>query len=158
MLGKVLDVLPIVDDDTEKITLGELVTYVNDAILFAPSMLLGPAVSWAHVDDATFEVMLTDRHTTVSARVFLDAHGAVTDFMTTDRFGTDPANPKAGLVRAEWRTPIDGWTLIDNRPRPVGARAVWRFPSGDFTYASFDLRAGAIAYHVSPGELPGVAT
>jgi hypothetical protein len=40
--------------------IGELVTYLNDLALLAPSMLLAPAVSWGPVDPRSFDLSLTD--------------------------------------------------------------------------------------------------
>ena len=39
---------------------GELVTYLNDLALLAPSMLLVPAVSRGPVDARSFDLSLTD--------------------------------------------------------------------------------------------------
>src|SRR4051812_34931870 len=91
MLGRVLDTFSVVDEANEKIDTGELVTYLNDAILIAPSMLLGPETKWAAVNDTSFDVTLTDHERTVGARVFVDERGAVTNFTTNDRYGRDPA-------------------------------------------------------------------
>jgi len=139
MLGRVLDALPIVDVADEKIDTGELVTYLNDAILFAPAMLLVPQAVWREVDEDTFEVALTDGGRTVRARVLLDDRGAPIDFETTDRFGTDPANPKE-MTRARWTTPMRGWHLDGPRPMPTSGQAIWHFPSGTFAYADFEYQ------------------
>ncbi len=150
MRGRVLDTFSVVDESNEKIDTGELVTYLNDAILFAPSLLLGPCTTWTSVDDRSFDVALTDRGLTVRARVMVDADGRVSDFSTTDRFGTDPANPKE-MIRARWTTPISGWKLVDGRLLPTGAQAIWHFPSGDFAYARFDFSEFEIELDVPPG-------
>jgi hypothetical protein len=154
MAGKVLDTFSIVDDQSEKITIGELVTWVNDALWFAPSMLLDARTTWTGVDDLTFDVSTVDRGTTVKARVFVDERGAMTDFSTTDRFGEEPANRNAGMVRAEWTTPVDGWDVRGIRPRPLGGRAIWHFPTGDFCYAETSTAHMQIAFNVPPGEAP----
>lgn len=148
MAGKILDLFDIGDDASEKVTIGELVTYLNDALIFAPSMLLGPSTSWLPVDDGTFDVSLTDWGHTVTARVYVDADGAMFNFSTTDRFGEDPTNHGSGLVRAEWSTPVDGWHCVDDRMRPTSARAVWHYPSGDFCYAELTSRGMEIDYDV----------
>jgi hypothetical protein len=150
MAGKLLDRIAIVDDTSEAVTIGELVTYVNDALMFAPSMLLRPSTLWSAVSDDSFDVTLTDRGTTVTGRVFLDADGAMRDFSTTDRFGQEPANPKAGMVRARWTTPVSGWTVRDGRPRPMEGRAVWHFPTGEFCYAELTTEKMDLAFDLSP--------
>lgn len=102
MIGKLFDRITVVDGRGDELDVGELTTYLNDAILLAPSMLLGAATTWTGVDANSFDVALGDSGRRVSARVFLDDQGAPYDFATTDRFA---ALPK-GLVRAEWRTPV----------------------------------------------------
>jgi hypothetical protein len=148
MLGRLLDTFSVVDEANDKIDTGELVTYLNDAILFAPSMVLGPEATWTAVSDDAFDVALTDHGRTVKARVFVDERGAATDFSTTDRYGADPAHPKE-MVQTRWSTPVRGWKRVDGRPMATGGEAVWHFPSGDLVYADFSF-ADEIAFDVSP--------
>ena len=60
MLIKLLDLITVEDATGEEYDIGELVTYLNDAVLIAPSMLLAPDVSWAPVDASSFDVSLVD--------------------------------------------------------------------------------------------------
>jgi hypothetical protein len=144
MLGKVLDLITVVDGTGEEFDIGELVTYLNDAILLAPSLLLGPGTTWHEVDDGAFDVTLTDAGRTVSGRVFLDERGAPRDFSTTDRFAALPD----GLVRAEWRTPIEAWTTSNGRPLPSASAAVWQLPAGPFLYIEGRFVPGRVTYNV----------
>lgn len=150
MLVKLLDLFTIADGTGEEYDLGELVTYLNDAVLIAPSMLLAPEVSWSSVDASSFDVKLTDHGRTVTARVVVDETGAPRDFSTTDRFCYNPDQPKQ-LMRARWTTPIAGWEVVDGRPLPTGAQAVWHLPRGPFAYADFRLIPGTAAFNVRPG-------
>ncbi len=143
MQGRLLDAFKVVDVADYKIDTGELVTYLNDALTFAPSMLLGPEVSWTEDTDHSFEITLTDHERTVRALVFVDERGAMTDFSTTDRYGEDPANPGA-MVRARWSTPIAGWKLDGEKPLPTRGSAVWHFAGGNFEYARFALFPGGV--------------
>jgi hypothetical protein len=141
MSGRIFDAVSVVDQTDDKIAAGDLVTYLNDAILFAPSMLLGPETTWTTVDDHSFDVALTDRGRTVKGRVFVDERGAVTDFSTMDRHYADPEHP-GEMIRARWSTPIRSWSTDGGRPLITHGDAVWHFQSGDVAYASFDF-AGA---------------
>lgn len=145
MSGRVFDAFSIVDQHDERIATGELVTYLLDALLFAPSMLLGPATTWTELDDHAFEVTLEDSGRSVRGRVSTDERGAMTEFSTIDRFGVDPARHE--MVRACWTTPIDGYKLINARPVPTRARAIWHFDSGDFEYA--DLRCTELQLNIT---------
>jgi len=150
MLIKLLDLLTVGDGTGEEYDIGELVTYLNDAVLIAPAMLLAPEISWSPVDASSFDLRLTDHGRTVQARVIVDERGAPREFSTTDRFCYDPDRPKQ-LVRVLWITPIAGWEVVDGRPLPTGAQAVWHLPQGQFAYADFRLIPGTLAFNVRPG-------
>jgi hypothetical protein len=151
MLVRPLDLVTVQDGRGPELDLGELVTYLNDCILVAPSLLLGPEAQWAAVDDESFEVALTDRGHTVRARVFLDERGAPRDFSTTDRFAQDPRDAKR-FVRTRWTTPIAGWRTVGGRALPAAGKAVWHPPAGDFAYAEMSFIEGSVAFNVAPGD------
>jgi hypothetical protein len=148
MLGRLLDRVTVADGQGDEFDIGELTTYLNDAILVAPSMLLGAATTWSGIDDHTFDVTLSDAGRHVTGRVFLDDRGAPCDFSTTDRFADLPG----GLVRAEWRTPVDGWENVDGRPLPGPMRAVWELPEGGLPYVEGRLVPDSFAFNVPPGS------
>ena len=150
MVIKLLDLFTVGDGTGEEYDIGELVTYLNDAVLIAPSMLLAPGIAWSSVDASSFDLTLTDHGRTVAARVVLDERGAPRDFSTMDRFRYNPDRPKQ-LMRARWSTPVAGWKVVDGRPLPTGGQAVWRLPQGPFTYADFRLIPGTLAFNVRPG-------
>jgi hypothetical protein len=149
MLGTVLGVITVADGQGEEFDVGELVTYLNDAVLLAPSMLLDSAISWAHVDEESFDLTMTDAGHRVSARVFVDERGAPRSFRTTDRYATTPD----GLVRAPWTTPIESWSVVDGRPFPGRGGATWHLSDGEFTYIEGGFVAGSAVYNVSPSSL-----
>lgn len=132
--------------------LGELVTWLNDAILLAPSMLLRPATTWTGVDDRSFDVSLSDRVTRVTARVYLDERGAPVGFSTEDRYCEDPFSPRHPLIRGRWTTPVDGWTMRDGRALPTSARAEWHLPGGRFEYIAVRSFADGLTFNVTPGR------
>ena len=151
MLGKALDTFSVVDEATEEISIGECVTYLNDLVLMAPSMLLVPAVTWAGAGNDAFDVALTDGGHTVRARVFIDADGAVTDFSTTDRFYV-PLGSREPPARFEWRTPVQGYQEHEGRKVPASARAVWMLPTGPLPYADLTWDPTAFERNVPPTE------
>jgi len=133
--------LTVVDGRGPEFDLGELVTFLNDAVVFAPSMLLRLPVEWTPVGDDSFDLTLTDHGTTVRARVLLTAEGAPRDFTTEDRYADLPG----GQVRARWSTPLVGWTG-GARPRPTTGSAVWHLSTGPLTYAEFDFSTATVEY------------
>jgi hypothetical protein len=149
MLIRPLDLFTIVDGRGPEFDVGELVTYLNDAILIAPSFLLLPETRWSPVDAESFDVSLADRGITVTARVFVDGRGAVTDFSTTDRFYAPGGIPP---VRTRWTTPVEGWREVGGRMLPTRGQAVWQFPAGPLPYADFTFDTDDLAFNVPPGR------
>ncbi|HEY9764778.1 MAG TPA: DUF6544 family protein [Chroococcales cyanobacterium] len=152
MLAKVLDLFTVADGQGTEYDIGELVTYLNDAILMAPSLILGPETAWAFVDENSFDVSLTNGERTVKARVFLDEEGAPMNFSTTDRFCEDPYDPKHPLIRGHWTTPMEGWQKIGGRSLPTRGKAIWQFPQGPYTYADFNIASGSLQFNLPPGQ------
>jgi hypothetical protein len=151
MLGRLLDLVTVVDGRGPEFDSGELVTYLNDLVLIAPSMLLVPTVTWTATDARSFDLSLTDQQHVVTARVFLDDAGAPVNFETTDRVLADPANPKH-LKRARWTTPMEGFQELAGRRVPTRGQAVWHLPEGDFPYVDFALVPQSLAFNIRPGE------
>lgn len=147
MLARAFDHFEVAEGHGYELDLGELVTYLNDAILLAPSLVLGPETTWKGLDEHSFEVTLRDGSLSVSARVWLDERGAPADFSTTDRYFDTPAGKR---VRTEWRTPISGWQEVGGRKLPTRARAIWQLPTGPFPYADFGVDPARIAFNVPP--------
>jgi len=151
MQAKACDLFKVVDATGLELDLGEMVTYLNDAVLYAPSMILRPNTEWLHVGENCFDLKLHDGGNTVSARVLIDDRGAPYDFSTTDRFVNDPYTKGHPLVRARWTTPVDDWMSWDGRVVPCQGKAVWHLPGGTFDYARFHLMRRGLAFNVPPG-------
>jgi Family of unknown function (DUF6544) len=138
----------VVDGSGAEFDHSELVIYLNDAVLLAPSTLLGPATCWTRVDDDSFDVALTDRGRTISARVRVDDRGAPVTFVA-DRYATLPQ----GLVLAPWRTPIQRWETAGDRPVPGPASVCYDLPTGPYCYAEGQFVRTSIAFNVAPDQL-----
>ncbi len=150
MLIRLLDLVTVGDGTGEAYDIGELVTYLNDGIMLAPSLLLVPEVRWTEVDASSFDVALSDRGRTVSARVFLDERGAPVDFATSDRFYSDPKDP-ARVTRCRWTTPMAGFMEVADRRLPTRGQAVWHPPEGELAYADFAVDPASVAFNIAPG-------
>jgi Family of unknown function (DUF6544) len=146
MVGKLVGLITVVDGKGDEFDVGELTTYLNDAVLLAPSFLLRDEVRFAEVDANTFDVTLRDAGRSVSGRVFIDERGAPVDFASTDRFAALPEGPR----RAEWRTPVSGWVDANGRPVAEWIRCVWNLPEGEFAYLEGRWDPGSIAFNVPP--------
>lgn len=146
MHGRLLGLVPVADGDGPEFDMGELVTYLNDALVLSPSMLLTEAVTWREVDDSCFDITITDAGNTVAARVWVDDRGAMCDFSTEDRWCDLPG----GLVRTRWTTPIEGWRAHGSRRLITRASAVWHLEDGTLPYIEGTFEPSSIRYDVDP--------
>ncbi len=151
MLVRPLDLFTVADYRGPELDEAELVTYLDDAVLLAPSMLLVPEVRWTAVDDSSFDVAMRDAGREVSARVLVAGTGAVRDFVTRNRYFEDSSRKPTRFFRATWRTPVAGWTEHAGRRVLTRVEAIWRLPHGEFTYADFTLDAREIEFNADPG-------
>ena len=146
MHGKLLGLITVADGSGPEFDIGELTTYVNDALMISPSMLLTPNVTWTVVDDHSFDISMSDGGITATARVLVDDHGRMIDFSTTDRWAALPS----GLTRACWTTPINGWLDSGSRQLPTGGCAIW-LDTGEFDYVRGRFIPESVEFNVPPG-------
>lgn len=149
MRGKLLDLVVVADGTGEAFDVGELTTWLNDAVLMAPSMLLAVGAEFTKADGASFIVSVADAGRTVCARVVVRDDGAPVDFHTDDRFMDRPGGP----VRTPWSTPIAGWQQVDGRALPTRGSAVWHQGEGDLVYATLEFEPGSV--ELNPLPRPG---
>lgn len=150
MLGKLFDTIVVADGRGEPFDVGELTTWLNDAVLLAPSMLLAAGATFEQVDETSFEIQLSDCGRTVRALVSVDERGAPVDFRSEDRYADLPGGP----VRALWSTPVAGWQVVAGRAIPTRGSAVWHLPEGEFTYGVADFAPDSIETDPEPGGTP----
>jgi hypothetical protein len=146
MLGKALGLVTVADGSGPEFDISELTTWLDDAVLLAPGMLLDDRTTWEAAGDDGFRLSFTDAARTVHAEVLLDEDDRPRDFRSADRWADLPG----GLIRAPWSTPVAGWTVIGGRPRITGGPAVWHLPGGDFRYGEMGLVD--LALDVPPGS------
>jgi hypothetical protein len=80
MRGRLLGLITVADGSGPEFDIGELTTYVKDALMIAPTMFLVPAVTWTAVDDHSFDVSMSDGGISATSRVFVDERGRMVDF------------------------------------------------------------------------------
>src|SRR4051812_7568703 len=72
MRGKALGRMTAADGSGPEFDIGELPTWLDDAVLLAPRMLLHPRTAWEAAGEDSFRVSVTDAGRTVGAEVFVD--------------------------------------------------------------------------------------
>lgn len=145
MQGKLGGLVTVADGYGPEFDVGELTTWLDDAVLLAPSMLLSAPVEWQARSDELIELTLHDAGHTVRATVQLDALGRPADVWSDDRWVDLPSGP----TRAEWHTPVPGWTgAPGSLPMPLPGCATWMLDDGPYTY----VRGGFVpgSRHLEP--------
>lgn len=132
MLIKVLGIIPVVDQRGEEMNISDTVTIFNDMFIFAPATLIDKRISWESVDRRTVKAVFTNGNNKVSATVYFNDKGQLTNFISDDRY--------MGYERARWYTPVTEYKRFGDYNLPSKGSAKWHLPDRDFSYAEFDIK------------------
>ena len=141
MYGKIAGLFTVFDVRGEELDQGTMLRYLNEMIWF-PSAFLGENISWQGVDEPSADATFTDHGKGVTARLFFDEDGRLTNF-TADRYREIGGN----FSLDKWATPITKYGVLAGLNLPLRGEAVWHLPEGDLTYA--DLEITEIEYNSS---------
>jgi hypothetical protein len=133
MSGKVAGLFTIFDASGPELDQGAMVRFLNEMMWF-PSAFLSDYITWRAVDDRSVDVTFTDRGRNVTARLFIDETGRLTDFVT-ERYREDNGTYKLNT----WSTPMREHGRRAGLDLPVKGQALWRLPDGDLVYADLHL-------------------
>jgi len=149
MWGRLLNSFPVFNESGEEFRISELVTYLNDAIIFCPAVFvnLKPQLQWEELDNNKLLVSFEDHGLRVSAELYFNDQHVLTNFITNDRFCENPVRGKnqPRYVRAKWSTPLSAeWQELDERMVPKRGRALWHLEEPGFCYADFQIRSFSV--------------
>jgi hypothetical protein len=133
MFGKVAGVFKVVDFRGDALDQGTMLRYLNEMTWF-PTAFLGDNIAWQAVDDGSADVTFTDCGKSVSARMFFDDEGRLTDFVA-QRYREN----KGSFSLDTWSTPMTKFGVLGGLNLPVRGQAVWKLPAGDLPYADLEL-------------------
>lgn len=133
---KVASLVQVADAKGEMMFRGETVTLFNDMCVLAPATLIDTAISWEEVDSLTVMATFRNKGATVSAELSFNEEGALTDFLSNDRYLTTDGGT---YLNYPWSTPIRDYREVDGRMIPMYVEAVWETPEGEYLYARFNL-------------------
>ncbi len=140
MFGKVAGLFKVVDFRGDELDQGTMLRYLNEMTWF-PAAFLGDNITWQAVDDHAADVTFTDQGKAVTARLFFDDAGRLTDFVA-QRYRENQGH----FSLDTWSTPMTHYGVLAGLNLPVRGQAVWKLPSGDLPYA--DLELSSIEYNV----------
>ena len=129
--GKVMDV-------------SETVTFFNDICVMAPGALIDKRIKWLEVFGNKVKASFTNSAITITAWLYFNEKGEMVNFVSEDRSALG-AN---GITsKHKWSTPMRDYKNINGYRLASYAEAVYTYPEGDFTYATFELKN--IGYNLS---------
>ena len=140
MAGKVAGLFTVMNIRGEELDQGTMLRYLNEMTWF-PIAFLGDNIAWQAVDDRSADVTFADAGKRVTARLFFDDAGRLTDFVAL-RYREN----KGAFTLDTWSTPMTQYGVLAGLNLPVRGQAVWKLPSGDLPYA--DLMLNSIEYNV----------
>ena len=124
MLIKAVSAFTVADAKGEKLDQGEMMRYLNEMMWF-PSAFLEGNVSFDAVDSTSARVTLSDHGTRVTATMFFDADGRLTEFV---------GKRYAGGQLETWSVPVVAYGELAGLQLPRRCRAVWKLARGDQEY------------------------
>jgi hypothetical protein len=136
ILMKLLALMPVADEHGDQLTEAGLMRYLNECMWF-PAALLGPNMTIAAIDDASFEVVLAERDREAKAAFVVDEEGRLTNFRAI-RYNTSTRSDET------WETPITAYRDYGGLRLPSAGAAVWKLAGGDLSY--IELEVGNIGY------------
>jgi hypothetical protein len=110
-----------------------MLRYLNE-IMWFPTAFLGENISWEEVDEDSARVTLIDHGKSVSARMFFDDAGRLTDFaaMRYREIGGE-------FSLDQWSTPVLDYGERAGLKLPTRGQAVWNLEAGDLLYADLEI-------------------
>ena len=136
MLIKVANLFTVVDARGDKMDQGETVTMFNDMCLLAPATLADGNIRWKEMNDTSVEADFSNKRMTITAKLFFNEDGALTDFISDDRFFCSDGKT---YLSYPWSTPVKNYREFDGRMVPSYGEAIWHTPEGPFAYARFNI-------------------
>ncbi len=124
----------VADARGDTMNISETVTLFNDMCLLAPASLIDSSIVWESIDSLTVRAWFTNKNITISAVLFFDPDGRLTNFKSDDRFLSEDGTR---YFRYPWSTPVKEYSNISGRMIPTDMEALWDTPKGEFVYARF---------------------
>ena len=129
ILVKALSLLTVANSTGEKMDQGAMMRYLNEMMWF-PSAFLGDNISFESIDANSARVTLTDKVNRVTATMYFDDNGKLTNFIAP-RY-RDMGNNKFDLEN--WSTPIREYGEYEGLRLPLKGAGVWNLKEGDLEY------------------------
>jgi hypothetical protein len=122
----------------------ETVTFFNDLCVMAPATLIDTRIEWLEVVGNKVKASFTNKGITISAWLHFNEKGELVNFDSEDR---SALGANGETMKLKWSTPLRDYKDINGYKLASYAEAIYTYPDGDFTYATFELKD--IGYNLS---------
>lgn len=131
---KLFGIFPIAKHSGAEMDKTETVTFFNDMCVLAPATLIDKRISWEIIDEKTVKATFTNKGIQISANLYFNQKGHLTDFMSNDR--TSITDGK----QYPFSTPVSDYKNFNGTNLMSYGETIWHYPDGKFTYGKFHLK------------------
>lgn len=129
ILVKAVSLFTVANSAGKEMDQGAMMRYLNE-IMWFPSAFLGKNISFESIDANSARVTLKDMGKSVTATIYFDDEGKLTNFIAP-RY-RDMDNDKFKLEN--WSTPIREYGEFEGLKLPLKGAGVWNLKDGDLEY------------------------
>ncbi len=137
MTIKLISLFSVVDLKNEELNQSETVTYFNDLCLLAPGALIDDRIHWIASDNKTATAVFTNNGISISAVLFFNEIGQLTNFVSDHRYDVTGEKP----IKYRFSTPVKEYRTINGIKVVSKGEAVWHYPEGKYVYGKFNLES-----------------
>ncbi len=137
MVVNLAGMIKVVDAKGPEMNLAETVTIFNDMCLVAPATLISKTIEWKRLDDFTVKARFTNGNISITATLFFNEEGELTNFISYDRF--ECADGKT-YFNYPWSTPLSDYKDFNGIRLASKSSVIYHRPGKDFVYGRFSLK------------------
>lgn len=133
MQMKMNSIINLGKETGQKMDEGTLQRYLGEMVWF-PSAVLSPFVTWEQVDSLTAKATMTYQGTTGSGTFYFNQQGDFVKFSALRYKGNAP-----DAKRYEWVIDVDEYAEFEGVRIPSKCRATWKLEEGDWTWCEIEI-------------------
>ena len=141
---RLLSMFKVVYQSGKVMDVSETVTFFNDMCVMAPGALIDKRIEWLEVVGNKVKASFTNNGITITAWLYFNEKGEMVNFTSEDR---SALGKNGETIKLKWSTPMRDYRNINSYRLASYAEAIYTYPEGDFTYATFELKD--IGYNLS---------
>ena len=121
----------------KEMNISETVTFFNDLCVMAPAALIDKRIKWLETVGNKVKASFTNNGITISAWLYFNEKRELVNFVSEDR---SALVENGEMIKLKWSTPLRDYKEINGYRLASYAEAIYTYPDGDFTYATFTLK------------------